>query len=309
MIWRPIEEYTQDVETIYVSPHLNMQHINLGCIKRPDGSYMNENYNIQIVSSSKSVLNRNDTFNLEYAAIYGGIDYGTNEDEYASLLRSSILEAEYERGGYGFLHGTIDEIDSISSLFLKQNVTFDSYRGIAATEESFRDYDKKSPSIIHIATHGYYYTDESAPIYLRSFTPYSITDNSMMYSGLLFAGANNRNEIPNSRNDGVLTAEEISWMNLSNTELVVLSACLTGWGVSLQEGYGGLIRAFKSAGVRYIMASLWDVPDKPTAKLMTLFYKNLFSGHEIHGALVSAQRELAKEYPDPYYWAAFIIIE
>lgn len=309
MIWRPIEEYTKDVETIYVSPCLNMQHINLGYIKRLDGSYMNEKYNIQIVSSTKSVLNRNDTFNIEYAAIYGGIDYGKNEENHASLLRSSILEAEYERGGAGFLHGAIDEIDSISTLLVKQDVAFDSYRGAAATEESFKKIDKKSPSIIHIATHGFYYTDRTAPFYFRNLIPYSIADNSMLYSGLLFAGANNRNKTSKPQNDGVLTSEEISWMNLSNTELVTLSACLTGWGMSKQEGFGGLIRAFKSAGVRYIMASLWDVPDKPTAKLMTLFYKNLFAGYEIHDALVSAQRELAKEYPDPYYWAAFILIE
>lgn len=309
MIWKPIEEYTRDVKTIYVSPCLNMQNINLGYLKRPDGRYMNEKYNIQIVSSIKSILNRTDSINLKSAAIYGGIDYGTKEDVYASILRSSILETENERSGYGFLQGTLDEMDSISSLLANQNVTFVSHRGIAATEESFREFDKKSPSIIHIATHGYFYTDESAPSYLKSRIPYSTTDNSMLYSGLLFAGANNVNNTTNSRNDGVLTAEEISWMNLSNTELVTLSACLTSWGISQQEGFGGLIKAFKSAGVRYIVSSLWDVPDKPTAKLMTLFYKNLFAGIEIHDALLFAQRELAKEYPDPYYWASFIILD
>lgn len=309
MIWKPIEEYTRDVKTIYVSPCLNMQNINLGYLKRPDGRYMNEKYNIQIVSSTKSILNRSDSINIKSAAIYGGIDYGAKEDVYASILRSSILETENERSGYGFLQGTMDEIDSISSLLANQKVTFEVQRGIAATEESFRGYDKKSPSIIHIATHGYYYSDESAPLYLKNRISYSITDNSMLYSGLLFSSANDIKETPNSRNDGVLTAEEISWMNLSNTELVTLSACLTGWGISQQEGFGGLIKAFKLAGVRYVISSLWDVPDKPTAKLMTLFYKNLFAGIEIHDALLYAQRELAREYPDPYYWAAFIVLD
>ena len=180
---------------------------------------------------------------------------------------------------------------------------------MVATDKSFRDHDKKSPSIIHIATHGFYYTEETAPFYLKSRIPYSIMDTSMVYSGLLFAGANDIKDTRNSRNDGVLTAEEISWLNLSNTELVTLSACLTGLGISQQEDYGGLLKAFKSAGVRYIISSLWDVPDKPTAKLMTFFYKNLFAGIEIHNALLFAQRELAKEYPDPYYWAAFIILD
>lgn len=310
-IWRKIEEYTNDVETIYVSPCLIMQRLNLGYIKRPDGSYINEKYNIHTVASTKDIIQRKARFEVKDAVVYGGIDYGTNESghTHASPLRSSILETENERAGYGFLRGTMDEIDTISKVFVNNNVSFDSYNGISATEQSFRDYDNNSPSIVHIATHGYYYNDETAPSYFKSFIPYSITDNSLLYSGLLFAGANNINDSLNARNDGVLTAEEISWMNLSNTELVTLSACLTGWGMPKQEGFGGLIRAFKSAGVRYIMASLWDVPDKPTAKLMTLFYKNLFSGLEIHDALLCAQREMAKEYPDPYYWAAFIIIE
>ena len=98
-------------------------------------------------------------------------------------------------------------------------------------------------------------------------------------------------------------------MDFGNTQLVVLSACETAIGVSLQEGFGGLIRAFKMAGVKHVIASLWKVSDEATADLMVLFYENLMSGIEPHESLIRAQREMALRYPDPYYWAAFIMID
>ena len=98
-------------------------------------------------------------------------------------------------------------------------------------------------------------------------------------------------------------------MDFSNTQLVVLSACVTAIGQSFQEGFGGLIRAFKMAGVQHVIASLWKVPDEATADLMVLFYKNLMSGIEPHESLIKAQREMSLRYPDPYYWAAFVMVD
>ena len=109
--------------------------------------------------------------------------------------------------------------------------------------------------------------------------------------------------------DGVLTAEEISWLDLSDTNLAVLSACETAIGRSTQEGIGGLLKAFKNAGVNHIIASLWKIPDAATAKLMISFYSYIISGEEIHSALLKAQKNTSFLYPDPYYWAGFIILD
>ena len=109
--------------------------------------------------------------------------------------------------------------------------------------------------------------------------------------------------------DGVVTAYEISQLNLSNTELVVLSACETGLGdVKGTEGVFGLQRAFKMAGAKKMIVSLWKIPDKETSELMTGFYSYWLKGKMIDAAFAQAQADMRKKY-SPYYWAAFVLVE
>ena len=111
--------------------------------------------------------------------------------------------------------------------------------------------------------------------------------------------------------DGILTAYEISQMNLDQTELVVLSACDTGLGdIEGNEGVYGVQRAFKIAGAKYLIMSLWQVPDLQTQELMTIFYtKWLKEGMEISEAFSAAQKAMREKYQDPYMWAGFILVE
>ena len=118
--------------------------------------------------------------------------------------------------------------------------------------------------------------------------------------------------------DGVLTAYEATGLNLQGTELVVLSACNTGQGeVQNGEGVFGLRRALQEAGAQAVMMSLWEVPDKATEELMTLFYSKWLDGGGIekHEALRQAQlemREKTKQDHDgrdlPYFWGAFVLV-
>ena len=98
-------------------------------------------------------------------------------------------------------------------------------------------------------------------------------------------------------------------MNLSNTELVVLSACETALGdIKGSEGVFGLQRAFKMAGVKKRIVSLWQVPDKETAELMTAFYTYWMKGKTIEESFGQAQADMQKKY-SPFYWAAFVLVE
>ncbi len=109
--------------------------------------------------------------------------------------------------------------------------------------------------------------------------------------------------------DGIATAYEISQLNLSNTDLVVLSACETALGdVKGSEGVFGLQRAFKMAGVKKMIVSLWQVPDKETAELMTAFYTCWMKGNTINHSFREAQAGMRKKYP-AFYWAAFVLVE
>jgi CHAT domain-containing protein len=113
--------------------------------------------------------------------------------------------------------------------------------------------------------------------------------------------------MPAEAEDGILTAEDVSAMDLLDTKLVVLSACETGLGeVHTGEGVFGLRRAFVLAGARSLVMSLWKVPDDATRELMEDFYHRVLTGQACADAMRDAQVAMKSKYPDPYFWGAFI---
>jgi CHAT domain-containing protein len=317
LIWENIEKQLKGIKTVYISPILDLQDINIGYIPCQDGYYLNEKYEIRIVSSTSVICNTPCSFRFADTSIYGGVQFSRNSkkdlsnNRYRSLL---VNELTYDtRGGFGYLQSSEHEVDSIFKIVKHNHYEAKLYKGADANERSFRKQDGKASSIIHLATHGFYFAGFNKYMdYFNKLIPYTTSNSSMLFSGILLADANdalnNTNEI-DILDDGVLTAEEISWLDLSDTNLAVLSACETAIGRSTQEGIGGLLKAFKNAGVNHIIASLWKIPDAATAKLMISFYSYLISGEEIHSALLKAQKDTSFLYPDPYYWAGFIILD
>lgn len=187
--------------------------------------------------------------------------------------------------------------------------------GASATEGAVKGLAR--PRILHIATHGFFLPAASAPQQAqarhgldavdRAAVAASEVDSALLRSGLAFAGANLRES---GGDDGVLTAAEVTGLDLSGTQLVVLSACDTGVGEpSHGEGVQGLRRALVIAGAETQVMSLWRVGDQATRHLMTAYYDRLVSGRARGDALREAQLSL-KGQPDtahPYYWAAFIV--
>ena len=315
LIWDKIDEYVKNAKLIYISPILDIQDINCSFIPCPDGSCLNDKYDIRIVTSTAKICNQ-DIAHFSDAYVYGGIEFtkgghNPNQMSYRSIVINELCDST--RNGFGFLRASGYEADQIANTLQEKSIKTNLIKGDDADEVSFRKMDGNSPSIIHLATHGFYLVGfDKYTEYFDKLLSYSIKDNSMLLSGLLLADANSTLRGSNEKtplNDGIITAEEIAMLDLRNTELVVLSACETAIGVNLQEGFGGLVRAFKNAGVKSVLASLWKVPDDATAKLMISFYKRFLSGTEMHLALKMAQKEVAKLYPDPYYWASFILLD
>ena len=183
------------------------------------------------------------------------------------------------------------------------------------------------PRVLHLATHGFFLDHESVDPpagdnesgagagWARGRL--KRMDNPLLRSGIVLAGANTigDKEAPARAEDGWVTAEEVSQLNLRGTELVVLSACQTGLGdVSSGEGVFGLRRAFLFAGARTLVTSLFEVPDKETRELMRTFYAGLKSGQGKLDALHAAQRQLLQSRRNtggaahPFFWASFVMV-
>jgi CHAT domain-containing protein len=165
----------------------------------------------------------------------------------------------------------------------------------------------RSPGVLHIATHGFFLDHTPR----RRNAVSGGRNNPLLRSGLALAGADDwfeGVELPPEAEDGLLTAEDVSSMDLRGTNLVVLSACETGLGeYRLGEGVFGLRRAFELAGARSLLMSLWRVPSGPTRELMQHFYRQLESGKRRSEALSEARRILQRSYPEPLYWGAFVL--
>jgi CHAT domain-containing protein/Tfp pilus assembly protein PilF len=191
----------------------------------------------------------------------------------------------------------------------------------------------RSPRILHLATHGFFLADQRRDPNqeLRGlgllggqagdgFAQMSEMpsermsgpgmENPLLRSGVILAGFKTwlkGGSLPAEAEDGLLTAEDVSGLDLLATELVVLSACETGLGeVRTGEGVFGLRRAFVLAGAKTLVMSLWKVPDEATRELMEDFYRRILRGEPRAEALRQAQLEMKKKYPDPFYWGAFI---
>jgi len=206
--------------------------------------------------------------------------------------------------------------------------------GLDATEERVVA-EMPSASIVHLATHGYFYPQGLPSMWaavraendrllesggLRPLDGLLESDRKLtgylpeVLSGLVFAGANLERE--EGRLDGYLTAADVDWLDLSGVELVTLSACETGLGRSESgEGMSGFRTTLLRAGAKTVVSSLWQVPDDSTERLMSRFYENLLR-HKMGKleALREAQLWMLKENRRkfdgeglPYTWGAFVL--
>jgi len=232
-----------------------------------------------------------------------------------TLIMTNISRSE-KVGGWKELPGTADEIKNIKSLFDKNKINTSAFMQANATEEQFKSLSGNAPSIIHLATHGFFLPDPEKKrqegFAADARNAFTLADDPLLRSGIVLSGANRvwGGQAPiEGRDDGIVTAYEIAQLDLRKTDLVVLSACETALGdVKGSGGVFGLQRAFKLAGVKNMLLSLWKVPDAETAELMKYFYTYYLQGKTIKESFTAAQNDMRKKYK-PYYWAAFVLIE
>ncbi|MGK0363975.1 MAG: CHAT domain-containing protein [Saprospiraceae bacterium] len=329
IIWGKIEHEMKGIQTIYYSPSGLLNKINFSVIPINSTETIGDKFVLHNMGSTRQLVFPHETpiYQTTDAIVYGGIDYQLEETNNSKSIEQEIKsDIAYNRDlgdnyrglrsrDWNYLEWTKKEAEDIASTLTKNKAKVTVLKGKEATEESFKSIgvNSSSPRILHLATHGYFFPDPKK----GADTGFRASEHPLIRSGLILAGANHawKGELtPEGKEDGILTAYEIAQMNLSNTELVVLSACDTGLGdIEGNEGVYGLQRAFKMAGVKYILMSLWSVDDKKTYEFMTRFYElSQTEGKPIPEAYQITQNEMRKKYAlpfNPQAWAGFVLVE
>lgn len=329
LIWQPLESSLEGISTIYYSVSGLLHRLQLEAIELPPSlrgaahsEWICDRYRLHRLGSTRTIALPAPAPALlgGDALLYGGIEYEadtTPSVESASQVveRSTLADSASQGHGWSYLKWTEVETAAIAAILTDAGMRVTLRQGREATEESLKN--AQAPRFLHIATHGYFFSDPrlEKPRSDENISVFQMSDQPFIRSGLIMAGGNGawvRGSLRHSgTEDGILTSYEISSMNLSTTELAVLSACETGLGeLRGYEGVYGLQRAFKLAGVRYILMSLWQVPDFQTQELMTAFYSNMADGQmSLPDAFFEARQVLRRKYPNPFYWAGFVLVE
>lgn len=337
LLWKPLEGAMKGIRRVYLSPTGLVARVAFDAVPSPDGKLLSDRYDIRYLGSTARLTNETALLAQNLAAdemmLLGGIDYDARADQLRTALEQfapgseslplsrSASPGDTNLACWSFLPATVTEIDGISDLMESLHYRVRKLSGSNASEDILkRAIGKASPGVLHIASHGFFFPDNDST--RQHFDPtgniqYVQSADPLMRSGLVLAGGNagwQGQPQHEHMEDGILTAYEVAQLNFTNTKLLVLSACETGLGETLDnEGVFGLQRGFRMAGIPCMIYSLWQVPDQETQMMMQEFYRQWLGGKEIHAAFKGAQEYMKKQCVDRidawYYWAGFVLME
>jgi CHAT domain-containing protein/tetratricopeptide (TPR) repeat protein len=311
---------------LFISPDGELSRVPFEVLPNETGRFLIDDYHISYLGAGRDILR----FGIESTGQPAGSLVIADPDFDLGLKKSGRLPQRGKPYGrrsrdldrsnlyFGHLPGTQKEGNNISKMmgvkpWLKED----------ALEARIKEC--RSPRILHFATHGFFLKDQERDPNKEKRDPGALgfaessgmgrlsgpdLENPLLRSGLALAGVNTwlkGQSPPSDAEDGLLTAEDVTGLDLLDTELVVLSACETGLGeVRTGEGVFGLRRSFVLAGADTLVMSLWKVPDQQTQELMEEFYSRILAGEPRAEALKNAQMSIRSKHPHPFYWGAFI---
>lgn len=335
LVWEPLLPFIKEAKHLHLCPTGILSRIAFGTLQTGDITHKRimDKWSIHYYGALRDLLHLkadNGPSSSASAILVGGVKFDLTSEELNSILSNraikevpvdpTSIKAGSRGEDFNYLGGTLKEVKAISQLFPNDWVV-KLLSGVRATEENLTEVANEAPDILHIATHGYFFPTPPESSKKRGARKnakgiednIAASSNPLLRSGLALTGINRvwkGGPSIEGLEDGILTALEVANLDLFNTKLVVLSACETGRGdINNTEGILGLRRAFKIAGAQQLIISLWKVPDAQTAELMQLFYARYLAGNSAHAAFEFAQKEMSKRYNNPYYWAAFLLIE
>jgi len=299
ILW-PFLPNINNAEQLIIAPDSYLTSVPFAALLTPDGRYAIEHFLITYVASGNDLLRKPVDAHPEPSVLYGEPDFGHSR---------SPEEDPFDQGSISL---TGSEVRSIRSVLGEGTVR----TGPRANKKFLRTVN--GPWILHLATHAvsdlqsdqmaggtepeHYLAAEilgfDRSIQLAPERP----EEHLLRPKVALAAANS------DPDEGVLTAAELSHLNLRGTRLATLSACQTSLGtIREEEGVYSLRRALAIAGSETQVTTLWEVDDEATKELMVTFYAHLAQGRG--EALRLAQRRLASgsdpRLRHPYFWAGF----
>lgn len=345
-VYQPLLPALRGATRIYLSPDGLLNHVPFEALVAKDGRYLIETQEFAYLTGGRDLMRP--TFQPgQGTVVFAGPKFGLPSERRQQLASELLAAIDRPRGsafaGDVVRGGTWEDLEESRLEGTKIEETLRDtdygpvrlYTGEQALEEVFKAL--RPPRVLHLATHGFFQEKGAGGMPARNASDLTAelvasqtlvrlrgVNNPLIRNGLIMAGANTLGSAIGvapvgptqpSLDDGWLTAEEISTVDLRGTELVVLSACDTGLGdLSRGEGIHGLRRAFLYAGAGTVVNSLFHVSDEATRKLMTTFYSRLIEGNGKLKALRDAEREVlehrraAQGAAHPYYWASFVLV-
>ena len=303
--FNPLRKYLNKNSQIYISLDSHLNYIPINLLKdNKDGSFLYKEFDLMLVSSASelfSIIFENRKNNPNKAIVFANPTFNkinlNNLNNFQDIqINENLRSGKDCQTLWTQLPSTQNEGEKIQKILNAKLFTKND-----ASETNLKNLNFP-PSILHIASHGFYCPTNN------SF------DSPLLQSGIVLAGANNRTN--KLTDNGYFTALEFSRIDLSNTELVVLSSCESALGKDeIGEGLMGLRRSLSVAGAKSSILSLWKVDDNATAKFMELFYEKLKRGESRKKALEQTQEEFRSglvksklpgiDWSEEYYWGAF----
>jgi CHAT domain-containing protein/Tfp pilus assembly protein PilF len=334
LVLHPLLHHVGQAERWIISPDASLWLVPWAALPLPDGKYAIEEHTIRYVVTGRDLVASPARARTGRALVLADPAYnlrmrrGRKGD--AGQLRSALPSGGLPK--VKRLPGTADEARAIApslARYCRSKPTV--YTGKRALEGIVKGAAR--PRVLVLSTHGFFLEDQdaaAAPLPVRDGDrgltllerprprgkKAKLPENPLLRCGLLLAGCNRRAAtLKATGDDGVLTGLEIVGTDLRGCELVVLSACDTGLGeVRNGEGVAGLRQAFQLAGARAVLATLWKISDRETARLMRDFFARLADGkgkaealRKAQLAIIKARRALSTRAAHPFFWAAFTL--
>ncbi len=336
-VWDPVAGSLERMQQVFLVPDGALALVNFDALPAESGGFLLEQAPLlHLLSSERELVRAESQTNRgeglltvaapDYDLLPSGPPAASSEDD--PVKRGSPC-GQYKSLLFAPLPATAAEKDEVMRLWdshgrppsAGSKAKADELVGATATERNFKRL-ARGRQVIHTATHGFFLGAECAGRRAGSglSAPDELTvgnvvaESPLLLSGLAFGGANQREQAETADDDGILTAEEITTLDLQGVDWVVLSACETGLGrIEAGEGVFGLRRAFQVAGARNLVMTLWSVDDQATALWMAaLFESRLRRGLSVPEAVRAASlailqsRRAAGTTTHPYFWGAFV---